>query len=142
MSRVKLQFDGPELFTAAFVLGSRDINYGGHLGNDHLVSLLQEARIHWLRDLGYTSELEIEDAGWIQADLQVQYLKEAFLGETIHISLGAADINTRGFSLLYKVSKADQIIALACTNMLFMDYASRRLVSIPENFKKIIHFSQ
>jgi len=138
MPRVKLQFDGPELFTATFVLGSRDINYGGHLGNDQLVTLLQEARIHWLRELGYTSELEIEGAGWIQADLQVQYLKEAFLGDTIHISLGVTDIHTRGFSLLYKVSKEDQVIALACTNMLFMDYASRMLISIPPNFKNII----
>jgi len=138
MYRVKLQFDCTPLFQAHFILGSRDINYGGHLGNDSLVALLQESRILWLRSHNYSSEVDIDGAGWIQADLQVQYIKEAFLGDTIAVTLGAVDIQSRGFTLLYKITKESDLIALAATNLLFMDYASRKLTTIPINFSKIL----
>ena len=47
-----------------------DINYGNHLGNDSLVSIIHEARILWLKSLNYT-ELNIEGTGLIMSDLAV-----------------------------------------------------------------------
>ncbi len=42
------------LFSATLEVRISDINYGNHLGHDSLVSLLHEARVRFLRHLGYT----------------------------------------------------------------------------------------
>ena len=50
MARVKL--DLPDDFTYSTQLDVRvtEINYGNHVGNDRMVSLLHEARLRYLRE--------------------------------------------------------------------------------------------
>jgi len=51
-----------------------DINYGGHMGNDRSLSLFHEARIVFLKSLGY-SEMNIGNGiGIIMKDAHVDYL--------------------------------------------------------------------
>ena len=49
-----------------------DLNYGGHVGNDTILSLLQEARQQFLQSKGY-AELEVESYGLIMADAMIEY---------------------------------------------------------------------
>jgi hypothetical protein len=52
---------------SAGIMVFEDINYGGHLGNDAVLSLVHEARVRFLKQQGYT-ENNIEGAGIIMAD--------------------------------------------------------------------------
>jgi acyl-CoA thioester hydrolase len=58
MARVKLSIPEHTIFTTDIAVRITDINYGNHLGNDALVSILQEARMQWLTSNNYT-ELNI-----------------------------------------------------------------------------------
>lgn len=137
MARITLDFNGEIIFTAILEVRVSDINYGGHLGNDRLVAILQEARVKWLRSLGYSSELNIEKLGLIQADLCVQYKLESHLGDVLQVHLAITNISKVGFELNYQVLKDDSIVvAIASSTLVFYDYSRSKVASIPPNFSK------
>jgi YbgC/YbaW family acyl-CoA thioester hydrolase len=112
------------------------LNYGNHVGNDSIVSLLHEARVQFLQQLGYT-ELNIEGIGLIMADLAISYKKQLFYGDIIAIEIAIDNITETGFSLYYKIlitNKENAIAALARTNMVCFDYALQKISKIPVLF--------
>ncbi|MCB6184379.1 acyl-CoA thioesterase [Leeia sp. TBRC 13508] len=111
------------------------LNYGNHLGHDSLVSILHEARVQFLHQLGYT-EMKMEDAGLILRDLAVQYLAEAFYGDILDISIEVAQLSGCGFELLYEVTHQSlgKKIARAQTSMVCFDYQTHKIMKLPKSF--------
>lgn len=119
-----------------------DINYGDHVGNDSLVSIIHESRMQFLQHLGY-KELNIEGAvGLIMSDLVIEFINESFYKDIIEVKLGTGDISKVSFELIYRLSttRDDQhiLIANAKTTMVCFDYDVKKVVSIPEKLKVII----
>lgn len=137
MARIKLVFPKNIIYTLTIPVRITDINYGNHLGNDALVSILHEARVHWLSTLNYT-ELNIEGKSIIMNELAVNYLKEMFYGDVIKIDLSVGDITPLGFELYYKMSinknGENLISAIAKTGLIFFDYTAKKTSSIPNVF--------
>ena len=137
MARIKLVFPENIIFTLTIPVRITDINYGNHLGNDALVSILHEARVDWLNSLNY-SELYIEGKSIIMNELAVNYLKEMFYGDVIKIDLSVGDITGLGFELYYRMSinknGENLISAIAKTGLIFFDYTAKKTSSIPEVF--------
>ena len=87
MSRIQLQFPEKIAFTTQVNITISDINYGGHLGNDRFLTLMQEARLQWLKLLGYKDEKEVEPpVGIIVADAAI--LSERVDGAVFVIHVG------------------------------------------------------
>ncbi len=139
MSRLQLDLPGAFIFSTEIPVRITDINYGGHLGNDSMLSILHESRIRFLNSLGY-SEQNIGGAGIIMADAVVQFKSEAFYGTVLRIDIGAGDIQNSSFDLYYKVVDAQtgKEIARAKTNIVIFDYSRRRPVAMPDVFRKKI----
>jgi acyl-CoA thioesterase FadM len=137
MARIKLIFPENTIHTLTIPVRITDINYGNHLGNDALVSILHEARVHWLTSLYYT-ELNIEERSIIMNELVVNYLKEMFYGDIIKIELSVGDITPLGFELYYRMriekNGENLISAIAKTGLIFFDYTARKTSSIPDVF--------
>jgi acyl-CoA thioesterase FadM len=125
-----------------------DINYGNHLGNDSLVSILHDARVDWLHH-HQLSELNVDTAsentsstGLIMSELVVNYLNESFYGDELIITLAVGDCTQAGFELLYKVDafRNSQTIpvALAKTAMVCFDYQKRKVSSIPPKLLNLL----
>ena len=112
-----------------------NINYGNHLGHDSLVSLLHEARVRFLRELGY-SELDICGSGILINNLVVNYINEAFYSDKLIINIEIGDITRTSMQLIYQAinQKTEQEIARALTTMIFYDYQKSRVVKIPQSF--------
>ena len=131
MARIKVAL--PENFTFATVIPVRitDINYGGHLGNDALLSILHEARVQFFRHLGY-AELDMAGKSLIMADAAIEYKGEGFRGDNLTIELAAHDFTKYGFDVVYRVTNQEQkLISLAKTGMLYFDYDTRKVISLP-----------
>jgi acyl-CoA thioesterase FadM len=47
MARVRFEIQGPEVFRTRLRVRVDDVNYGGHLGNDAVLTLCHEARIRF-----------------------------------------------------------------------------------------------
>lgn len=138
MFRIKISL--PDKIVAQLTIPVRitDINYGNHLGNDALVSIIHEARMQWLRQLGYT-ELNIEGNGIIMSDLAVEYKNESFYGDQLKVVLSAGDTSSVSFELYYHIFNQHDIeIARAKTGLVFYDYNAKKIAAIPEKFLLLI----
>jgi acyl-CoA thioesterase FadM len=80
MPRIKLDLPKHFHFTTEIPIRISDINYGGHLGNDAVLSILHESRVRLLLEHGY-SEFNVEGVGIIMTDSAIVYKSEAFYGE-------------------------------------------------------------
>ncbi len=138
MARIKL--DLPERFPFATELRVRvtDANYAGHVGNDALLGLLQEARARFLAQYGL-SELKIFGLGLVIADSAVVYKSEAFPGEKLEIAVTVADFNPHGCDFVYRVTEkiSGREVARAKTGIVFFDYARRAIQPVPPAFREL-----
>jgi acyl-CoA thioester hydrolase len=141
MARIKIDLPINSLTKLTLTVRITDINYGNHLGNDALVGLLHEARVQWLNSLGY-SELNIEGKSIIMSDLAVQYINEAFYGQSLEIELFSGEMSSAGFELFYEIcvtqKNETKTIARAKTGLVFFDYTERKITAMPKSFEKIL----
>lgn len=135
MNRIHIALPQRMLFHTAMAVQIGDINYGHHLANDAVLRLCHEARLRWLQSLGF-SEMDVAGAGLIMADAALQYQKQAFYADLLHIALGIGDVGRCGFALIYQLTReADQAaIARVQTGMVFFDYERGRMMNTPAAF--------
>ena len=135
MARIRIST--PDTFSFSCVIPVRitDINYGGHVGNDTLLTLVHEARMQYLGQWGYT-EMNMEGAGLIMADAGIEFKKELFHGDQVIASVVAGEFTRIGFDLYYKLEKTTAngpvTVALAKTGMICFDYTQKKMVAVPE----------
>lgn len=134
MPRVRVELPDEWPFSTEIDIGVGMINYGGHLGNDSFFTLLHEARLRYLKSLGYT-ELDVEGLGLIVVDAAIEYKAECRHGELLRVAVAPADPRPRGCDLCYLVTKADGTVAArAKTGVLFFDYGTRHVAAMPASF--------
>ncbi len=138
MARAKIEMPEHFIYSTEIPLRITDINYGGHMGNDALLSLLHEARLRFLGKYGF-SEQDIGGLGIIMADSVIIYKSQAFYGDVLKIEITAGDFSKHACDLIYGVSnlKTGKEIARAKTRIAFFDYERRKTVRIPDKFNKI-----
>ena len=134
MSRVKLTLPEQIIFSTQLTVRVTDINYGAHLANDSVLSLMHEARYRMFNSWGYKSDLEIDGFGTIQLDTAIQYKGEGFHGDQIDVNLFVGDVGSRSFEIYYELKCEDRIIALGKTGLAFFDYEASKMVTIPAPF--------
>ena len=110
-----------------------DINYGGHLGHDRLITLLHQARLDWLHALG-AEETNCFGAGLIMRRLTCDYRAEAFLVDALDIAMQAGDLRRTAFTLHYRVCRGETLIAEAATEMVAFDYHAHKIIALPPAF--------
>ncbi len=137
MSRIKIDRPDPILFETTIAVTISDINYGQHLGNDKVLSMMHEARFRFFQSLGYKDEVHIEDdTGIIIADAAIEYKAEGFYGDQIINQIGISDISKVGFDMRYLLIRSSDeiVIAKGKTGIIFFDYQRRKLSPIPTSF--------
>ncbi|MGV0975479.1 MAG: acyl-CoA thioesterase [Azonexus sp.] len=137
MARIKIELPDRFSFSTTITLYISHINYGNHLDNSALLSLVSEARVRFFKALGYT-ELDVEGYGIIVADAAIQYRSEAFHGEVLDFEMTANDFNKYGCDLVYRVSEqsSGREVARGKTGIMFFDYAARKPASVPAVFRE------
>lgn len=139
MARIKVSPVQNILFSTTIEVRITDLNYGNHLGNDRLLSILHEARVQFLTSLGY-SEMNIENVGIIMADVAIAYKNQAFYGEQLKINIGIQDVTRVSFDFLYEIWKKvdheenEVLVAQAKTGIVTFDYQHNKVVPIPQAF--------
>jgi acyl-CoA thioester hydrolase len=136
MPRVKLELPSKVMFTTEIPVRVTDINYGGHLGNDSLLSMLHEARVQFLKSFGFT-ESNIGGVGIIMADAVLVYKSEVFYGDILTIGIGVEDIQAVGADIMYHVTVRGKEAARAKTGIVFFDYTNRKIVQTPQAFRDL-----
>ena len=139
MGRVEIELPDRVLFSAEVPIRVRDINYGGHLGNDSVLSIAQEARARFLAAHGL-SELDVGGPGIALVDAVVMYRAEGKYGMVLRVDIGAADVRTRECDLFYRMTDVatGAEVALVKTGVVCVDYAVRKIVRLPQAFRRLL----
>ena len=143
MARIKLLMPEQKIFSTEIAVRITDINYGNHVGNDAFVRLIHEARVQWLSSNNYT-ELNIEGASLIMADLAVEYKGESFYGDVLKVEIAVGEISKAGFELYYLIhvnrNANNILIAKAKTGMVCYNYEEKKVRELPANFVEFLGF--
>ncbi|HMR91150.1 MAG TPA: thioesterase family protein [Chitinophagaceae bacterium] len=136
MARIKIELPASLAFNFRTIVPVRitDINYGGHAGNDAILSIIHETRMQFLHQFGYT-EMNVEHAGLIMADVAIEFKKELFYNDQVICHAAAGDFSRIGFDIYYKLEKEENgkslTAVLAKTGMICYDYQEKKLVAVP-----------
>jgi acyl-CoA thioester hydrolase len=140
MARVRLELPEQMNFTTQIQVTVKDVNYGGHVGNDSILSIIHEARLRYLASMGY-KELDKENGtGLIMADAAISYKGEGFYGDVLDIAVGSADISAFGFDIYYRITTNRDgktvLLTEAKSGMIYFDYNERKVGRLPEAWKQ------
>lgn len=139
MARIKIDLPDNFAFSTSIPIRITDINYGGHVGNDTILSLIHEARIQFLKTHGYT-EMDFEGTGMIMSDVGIEFKNELFYGDVAIASVTATGFSKVSFDIYYKLEKVLRqaqdnkrvLVAIAKTGMVCYDYKNKKIVAVPE----------
>ena len=135
MARSRIELPGTFKFNANIPVRITDLNYGGHVGNDTILSIIHEARAQFLKSYGY-SEKDFAGTGLIMSDVVINFKNELFYGDVVNVSVAVMNISRASFDLIYLLKKNEAtIIAEAKTGMVCFDYSTKKVSSIPEEAK-------
>jgi acyl-CoA thioesterase FadM len=142
MARIKIELPEEFCFATKIPVRITDINFGGHVGNDTILSIVHETRAQFFKQCGY-DELNFGGVGTIMSDVAIEYKNQTYYGDEIISSVAVGEITKVAFDLFYKLEKKSPTgklvpVALAKTWMVCYDYAQKKVAAIPgEALKKI-----
>jgi acyl-CoA thioester hydrolase len=134
MARIKIEL--PAIFSFQTIIPVRitDLNYGNHVGNDSILSILHEARVQFLKHHGL-EELDFAGADLIMSDVAIEFKNELFYGDSVIASVTATEFSKVAFELYYKLEKEVEgkrsLMVIAKTGMVCYDYSFKKIVSVP-----------
>jgi acyl-CoA thioester hydrolase len=141
MARIKLTLPESFSFSASIPVRITDLNYGGHVGNDAILSLLHEARVQYLQSLHFT-ELDFAGTSLIMSDVAIEFKNELFYGSELKVYVTAGDFTKAGFDLYYELlidrDGKEVTIAVAKTGMVCFNYTTRKVSPIPPEALQVL----
>lgn len=135
MARIKIELPGKFIFSTRIPVRITDINFGGHVGNDTIQSIVHETRAQLFRHYGY-DELNFGGVGTIMSDVAIEYKSQTYYGDEIISSVAIGEITKVAFDIFYKLEKKSGHklvpVAFAKTWMVCYDYSHKKIAAIPE----------
>jgi acyl-CoA thioester hydrolase len=139
MARIKIELPGEFQFSTNLPIRITDLNYGGHVGNDTILTLVHEARVQFLRHYGY-DELNMGGASLIMSDAAIEFKSELFYGDAVTAFVKAGEFSRAGFDLFYKLTLNNTVVATAKTGMVCFNYETKKVMPVPEGVKEKLCF--
>lgn len=142
MARLSIELPEHFKYTAELPVRVSDLNYGGHVGNDSILTIMQEARVIYYRSLGFKDEISFDGSvGQIIADAAIVYKSESFLGDVLVIKIGIGEVTKYGFDMIYLLQNktTGKDVAIGKTGIVCFDYERRKVSTIPEKLLKALH---
>jgi acyl-CoA thioester hydrolase len=134
MTRIKIGLPDKFHFSCTIPIRITDLNYGGHVGNDTVLTIIHEARMQYFTQWGFT-EMDFGGTGMIMSDVAIEFKNELFYGDTVIAWIQTGEISKIGFELFYKLEKRSGdktvTVALARTGMICYDYTKMKIVAVP-----------
>lgn len=130
------------IFFTAITIEITHINYGNHMGNSAYLDVAHEARLRFLKSLGL-SELQFGDKSLVIGNAVIQFKREVFHGDSLHIKIGINDLANSSFDLVYEfvrtVNDEEESVAWIKTGMICYDYTKKKIAAIPEEVKNVLN---
>ena len=139
MARIEIAPPKEYVYSTDIPIRITDINRGRHLAHDAVLSIMEEARVRFMRSIGYPEE-NMDGESFITVDAGIIYKRQGFYGQTLRIEIAVTDFSRKGCDIVYKISNAEtgEEMVRAKTGMLFFNYREQKVAPVPDEFRKKI----
>ena len=138
MGRIKIDLPDNFLFSTGIPVRITEVNYGGHVGNDAILSIIHEGRTQFLKQFDFT-EMDCGGVSLIMSDVAIEFKRELFYGETVLISIATGYVSKVAFDMFYKLEKKSSeknvLVAVAKSGMVCFNYQVKKVAPISQILK-------
>lgn len=125
-------------FSTTLEVRWRDLDALGHVNNAVYLTYLEQARVHYLRELGLATGSP-DDIGMILAEVTCTYRAPLSLGEQVTIRVRVSELRNSSFIFEYRVEGGDgRLAATARSVQVCYDYQAGHAVPIPDRWRSTI----
>lgn len=113
----------------------KDIDNAGVLNNAVYLTLLEEARFAYFREL----DLVREDGNFpfLVGETSIRFLKPGAAGMTLRVRAGVQRLGNKSFDMAYEVCHGDDVLATAAATLVWID-DSLQSMEIPDTARQKI----
>ena len=123
-------------FSTALEVRWRDVDALGHVNNAVYFNYLEQARLHYMRELGFLPP-NSTDVGVIIAEASCRFKSPLKLGERVTIRTRVCEFRRSSFIFEYRIEGGDgRLAATARTVQMCYDYEDQRPSSIPDEWRE------
>ena len=116
----------------------RDLDAMGHVNNAVYFTYLEQARIHYLREVGFVPGAP-SGMGFILAEASCQFKSPLQLGERATIRARVSQLRNSSFVFEYRAEAEDgRLIATARTVQVCYDYQAQRPIPVPGEWREAV----
>jgi acyl-CoA thioester hydrolase len=118
-----------------------DIDAQGHLNNAKYLTFFEQARVHYLTELGlFAKGQSFDEIGVIIADIHIRYKAPVVLGTSIKVGVRTSDIGGKSLTLQQCLADAesDRLYAVGTVILVAYDYAAHASMAVPEKWRETI----
>ena len=134
----RIELDLPERFPFKTEIGVRtmDLDFSGRLSNQALLTLMGEARVKFMRSMGY-QDGDVEGARTVMVDAAMIHEAGCAAEEVLAFEMTAEAFSPTGCDLFYRVTNARTgvLVARAKMAMDFIDPDTASPVAVPGRFR-------
>jgi acyl-CoA thioester hydrolase len=114
----------------------RDVDALGHVNNAVFFTYLEQARVHYLRELGFALD-NPTDVGIIIAEASCRFKSPLRLREQVTVRARVSELRRSSFTLEYRIEGGDgRLAATARTVQVCFDYDEERPIPIPTQWRE------
>ncbi len=120
-----------------------DLDAQWHVNNAHFLTILEQARLSYIRQLGLWDGKSFLDLGVIVADIHIAYKAPIELEDEIQVALRVSHIGNKSMTIENEIlnTKDGSLKARAEVVLVTYDFRSKTTILVPESWrKKIMEF--
>lgn len=120
--------------TGEFIVEAEDIDLFNHLNNKRYFDFFEEERSEWFTASGlpYTKMVE-KDVAVVIVNLEMDYIKEARLGERLTVQTFPGEIGTKSFTINQSMyNEKQEEIAKSTSTFVMFDLIERKGIPVVE----------
>jgi len=125
-------------FSTTLEIRWRDLDPMGHANNAVYFTYLEQARVHYLRELDVVPR-DPAGIGFILAEASCQFKSPLQLDERVTIHTRVSQLHNSSFVFEYRMEGQDgRLVATARTVQVCYDYQAQRSIPIPDEWRQAI----
>ena len=125
-------------FSTTLEIRWRDLDALGHVNNAVYFTYLEQARVHYLRELGLVPS-DPSAIGMILAQTSCQFKSPLELGEQVTIYVRVSELRNSSFIVEYRLEGGDgRLAATARSAQVCYDYQNQCSIPISDQWREII----
>ncbi len=122
-------------FVTEVPLRFRDLDTMGHVNNAVYVTLLEQARTDFVRDV---LNLGLDEVDSVVASLSIDYLSPIQLSDTVTVGIAIGDLGRSSIPMRYEIHAGDRLAATAETTLVTFDSSTQSSAPIPPSWREAI----